>query len=113
MNSPRILVRFLIALGLLFASHGFAQADSPFDNQLVVISCDPGSQVDIWYDDVDGQESGQVKKDDVVRDGKVEFTVPNGVTSVRVLKWSEGRTLQYTVKLKGGTAGARSLRGSE
>ena len=57
MNSPPILVRFLIALGLLFASHGLAQADAPHDNQLLKVSCDPTSQVHIRYvDPADGND---------------------------------------------------------
>jgi len=90
----------IVAALLLTTSFAAAQAgDPPFDNQLVTISCDVGSQVTISYTDENGN-SAPDSHFDTDNNGEVEFAVPDYVTAIAVTKFSDGRILRYTVNLR-------------
>ncbi|HLQ39158.1 MAG TPA: hypothetical protein VK348_15215 [Planctomycetota bacterium] len=87
MNILRTLV-----FSLLLCATAFAQS-------LVTVSCDAYSQPTITYTDATGRAHTDTWPD-TNGDGKVEFSVPAGVTEVTVTKETDGRWITYKITLE-------------
>lgn len=85
------LFRNAAVAAVLFASPAFAQ-------KLVAINVDPGSGATVTYVDEFGTTHTRTKTD-TGGDGRVEITVPDGINSVTISKYSDGEHITYKQRL--------------